>query len=472
VSTGNNPSGEPLTPLSGGPGYRPNVARIVVGIAVVLLAGFLVVRYRSWFDKDKSAGGQAESQDRKRPVSELIDDLHSGDVRKRVQAAYQLADRGSEAKDAVPDLVQMLRDRDSRMQEVAAGALLKIGEPAVPALTELLRAREPKQVPAGRAAFVGAAAAGPLPAVSLLPVTPSDGDRRRREAAASILGQIGGEKALAVLRGGIKDSDPEVRRFSAQGLALMAARRGAVKEVLPDLAKAVKDPNRDVRLTAVVMLQLYVRPLPKEAAPPLISALTDRDALVRDRAVRALTVLGREGAEALPALARVMKDDPEVQIRLDAASAIWAISGKSKDLVPMLMDTLKSDNPVARGEAAVVVATIGKQDKEMRQALPKLRALLKDSDVRVRIRAALALWWIDGNTSDTLPVLRAGVLDRDPEVRIVAAAVLGDMKEKAKPAVDDLREMEKDKTNVSVRQAAREALKLIEPPPKEEMRSR
>ena len=70
-------------------------------------------------------------------VPALIDALQNGDESLRFSATLVLGDMGPAAKDAVPALVEALRDRD--FFYFAAKSLSDIGSDAVPALVDALR---------------------------------------------------------------------------------------------------------------------------------------------------------------------------------------------------------------------------------------------------------------------------------------------------------------------------------------------
>jgi len=59
-------------------------------------------------------------------VEYLLDELNSGNGPARRAAAESLGQLGKEARDAIPALVRLLRDRDEDVQEAAAGALAAI----------------------------------------------------------------------------------------------------------------------------------------------------------------------------------------------------------------------------------------------------------------------------------------------------------------------------------------------------------
>ncbi len=91
---------------------------------------------------------------------------------------------------ALPALIEALKDKDSGVREVAAGALREIGPQALPALIEALK----------------------------------DKDSEVRRAAAEALGKIGGPQALPALTEALKDEVRWVRRAAVEALAAVLKR--------------------------------------------------------------------------------------------------------------------------------------------------------------------------------------------------------------------------------------------------------
>ncbi|MHB8814850.1 MAG: HEAT repeat domain-containing protein [Steroidobacteraceae bacterium] len=85
--------------------------------------------------------------------------------------------------------------------------------------------------------------------------------------------------------------------------------------------------------------------------------------------------------------------------------------------LPALMDRLTDPHPKVRWSAEFDIAAIGpRADK----AVPKLIALLSNSDEGTRGNACIALGHIGMAASDALPALRERLVDPSPWVRKVA----------------------------------------------------
>jgi len=93
-------------------------------------------------------------------------------------------------------------------------------------------------------------------------------------------------------------------------------------------------------------------------------------------------------------------------------------------------------------------------------ALPDLRRLLKDGDMRDRLTAAEALCRIEQN-ADALPILLDGLRHREEKTRLLAIEALQRLGPLAKGALPALREATQD-VEIAVRVAARGCIETIQ----------
>ena len=117
-------------------------------------------------------------------VPRLVELVRQADPGTRYLAAKALGQIGDEAEAAVPALLEALRADDMFLRAGVAGALIKIGYPAVPGLT--------------RALF-----------------DPSNAVKR---AACKALGRIGSERSVGALIFSLKDRNAGVRKFAREAL--------------------------------------------------------------------------------------------------------------------------------------------------------------------------------------------------------------------------------------------------------------
>ena len=137
-----------------------------------------------------------------------------------------------------------------------------------------------------------------------------------RSTAAKLLGDLGDPAAAeALLPLLLEDSDPVVRQRAAESLALVGG-----TTAIEGLARAVEDPMKEVRLASV-------------------------------RGLRRL-----DPGYATPALARLVLDDTEWEVRVQAATALGR-SG-NPEVVPVLEAALQDDNEFVRSAATKGLETL------------------------------------------------------------------------------------------------------------------
>ncbi len=182
--------------------------------------------------------------------------------------------------------------------------------------------------------------------------------------------------AVAATVAGLSDSDPVIRRVSA--------------EILGHL------------------------PVP-QAAPALMNALMDADAQVRVASLRALA-----HARAASALldVTVCLTDPEPEVRAQAVEALRGMAEGARGLIQHLRPLLDDPTPQVRARAAVAVLRVG-ADSQARDLLQNMAAL-GDAETRVSALAALGEW---GN-AEAFDLVAAALNDPRPGIRRAAAAAL------------------------------------------------
>jgi HEAT repeat protein len=262
--------------------------------------------------------------------------LHSKSSRERRAAVVAVTCFGPEAKAAVPDLIEILRnDRDGR--EVVQ-ALERIGPDAAPAVPLLIE----RFVKSGHEHLTGMGAFQHDPSV--------------RDALVRI-----GAPAMPALLEIFNGPNVGMRTCAAEALGRIGPAAGAA---VPSLLRAIRP--RD----------------PKAAA-------SDReDRIVQSYAIDALGEIGPQAVEAVPIL-QAMLDDK--QKRKDPLWNEWGVINALTKLgsppIEKLLDFLLRDGD---NTAAYHLIRLGSKAKA---AVPALRRALVDSRLDIRISAAIALAW-------------------------------------------------------------------------------
>jgi HEAT repeat protein len=301
----------------------------------------------------------AERQPRRPTEEQLQEQLRSTTPTERISAARALWRMGSNAKEAIPALIEALGDSESEVRGLAARALGQMGadaSEAVPVLTKMLSDEANYAVTVltpdtflgggyymragSHTVYVRANAAEALrriepvaaETVPAFVVLLSDGEPAVRGAAARVLGRIEvgpnpAIRALALLLHDDAEYRPEteyedpgrfvrtVGSIVVPGFATEMVRVGdnaadalaqfGPEAVLPTLKELLDDEDAQARRGAAKGLGL-LRAEAKTAIPELIAALQDESWDVRLSVTEALGAIGPEAAVAVPDLIRLL----------------------------------------------------------------------------------------------------------------------------------------------------------------------
>jgi HEAT repeats len=167
-----------------------------------------------------------------------------------------------------------------------------------------------------------------------------------------------------------------------QTIADILGRMGpAAGEAIPALTQALSDPAVQVRIQAALALWQIDHPAEKVIAP-LLDGLRDNDGSVRRRCSAVLAQMEPLPLEVVTGLQAALKD-PDRVVRINAAEALCGVPGQSHAAILVLATAFTQYDPAPPGRRG---AGQGRTECE-------------------RIQAALALWRITGQAKDTLPVL-------------------------------------------------------------------
>ena len=369
-------------------------------------------------DVCKSAA-EALEQIGKPVVEPLIEVLKDKDANVRKSAAEALGQFGG--AQAVEPLIAVLGDKEHKVRKSAAWALGQIGDKrAVDQLIVALKVSKDYIFEAHitreyyltsldhDVSKVAAESLGKIrnerAVEALRAVLKQKKDKKVREAAAEALGQIGGEWAVDVLIStALKDKDADVRKSAAKALRQIGGARAvealitALKDKDADMSKSAAEALEQIGIPDDLQVQAWYRVAKREwelaidlgdiAVEPLIAALRDKDAKVREFAAEALGQIG--DTRAVEPLIVATRDTGNV--RYAAACALGKI-GDDRAFEPLL-DALKDGVKSAAESLRQIVGA---------RAVEPLIAALRDKDANVREAAAEALEQI--GISDDLQV--------------------------------------------------------------------
>ena len=219
--------------------------------------------------------------------------LDADDSAVRSRAADELGMLGESAAEAIPVLIQALRDDYEPVRLNAAYTLGAIGAPAIPQLIEVL---SDENGPARRMAAYALAAVG-TPAVPALSEALQHTEDAVRIEATYALAQIAApvESAIPALVERAKDECVEVRRYLAEAFGGIGPAAAPAVPALIDMLE--NDDDKQVRFESALALG-QIGPAASDAVPVLADALRDPDRYVRDNTIHALKRIDTPEAES------------------------------------------------------------------------------------------------------------------------------------------------------------------------------
>jgi len=381
--------------------------------------------------------------------------LNDPDPTVQAQAIQTVAQFGGPG--AMRLILGKVESADPMIRDAAIGALPKFGEEAVPALASLLSYGNP-YVRASAVRALGMM--GSEEAMAFLRKSLSDASPSVRYYACLTLGESGEPSVIADIAPFFDDPDPDVReavseacarmpdaarpvlfRFLKEGTptqkitAATAVRKARYRPALPLLLDMIRDPSREVKVSAVAALMTLADP---DSVEGLVNGLGDPD--IRWFCVMALRQLGEKNLK--PLLRRT--DDPELNY--------WkqqVLEGMGDRVLEGCLDTLATTKD--EGTRIATVCTM-RQIKDARAIGPLIRLM---SDEKLGYVAGFVLSQMGEIAVE--PLLMT-LRDEDPVLRSRAATVLGEIG--LAFVRDPLRELLNDR-NDQVREAAERAIERI-----------
>ncbi len=278
-------------------------------------------------------------------------------------------------------LLRNLHGASPALRQAAAAALTKLKDPASLAiLSETLRSENPDRVVAALQFLESFQSDDATRAIAALLDHP---DPYVRATAVSALGRQAGTNVVERLAPLLEDPNPRVRANAIEALA--AAKDPALVERLRPL---LQDPSMRARVNTVITLTAIQGVSAALERMPLIRDLARGDRTARSRATY---VLGRLPLEQSMDLLAELLNDPEIQIRCEAARALGRIG--SPRAIPPLIEALAGPPDLrhfARRSLAVILQRSGEESvgSLMKTAVatdrPEIRSELADVLGRLR----------------------------------------------------------------------------------------
>jgi len=318
-------------------------------------------------------------------TDEALAQLSSTDPTKRRLAAERLGQ--DKTVKAVPQLAELLRDADDAVRKEASDALVKIGRPSTPAVIKVLDSTKVELEQLRTITVLvklGPEAEEAVPTLINFLKNPST---EVRILAATALGKIGAKAkaALPALTTAAKDTSnigPVLRTDVASSVADAAAtaalkinpkyQEALAKEILPDLIKALKSTDQGTVQAAAYALQrlgIFAKP----AANALIEAEKNTNGFAGSVIA---TILDQIGARS--PLDQLKSSTTPLEKKLAVLNEMRFSRDIDDRTISLLVSLLKDPNPKIRNRAAY---TLGNKAPATKDAIPALIEAMADMEL-------------------------------------------------------------------------------------------
>jgi HEAT repeat protein len=292
-----------------------------------------------------------------------------------------LGELGSDAFEAIPELMKIIKDISWTVRTASAQSISKIGKNTTKAIPALIYALQ-------------------------------DIDWRVRYRVVNTLVQIG-EEAIPNLLIELNSKNPIVRSGAVEAL-------GEIKKpdpiIIEKLEKMLKDRKEKVRGKAADSLRYIGR----ETVPSLLNALKGSKKGMQKIIISAIGGIGQEAEFAITELSNILGLKGE-EIEYGRIEQTYSKSIISR-ITSMFSALLSTSSAPVRVEAARALGNIGKGSQE---AVSALVYALTDPKYIVRREAALSLGKLGSSADFALNSLIRALDDRNPDVRWRASEALG-----------------------------------------------
>jgi HEAT repeat protein len=260
----------------------------------------------------------------------IVSMLSDEDPQVRSAAARALADFEGHADVVAPALVALLKDGDPTVVGNVLDALASIGSTAVDRVANALTNADLRHYATRLLYRLGPKAAEAVPAlVAALQEEVADADdvafRLEVQLALAAIGPAAAP-AVAELTKSLASDDHEIRGTACYALGKIGPDAAAAVEELQRRQQDLDASERVPLLWALLKIRPGDEAVAKMAAPLLIEALENPQAIARAEAAAALGGLGEHAQPALERL-KQLRDDPDATVRDAAAQAVQKLEG-------------------------------------------------------------------------------------------------------------------------------------------------
>lgn len=295
-------------------------------------------------------------------------DSQSGNTETLLRLANIFGIMGSQS--TIPQLVKLIHNQDLEVAERAAVALVRIGQPSLEHLLEML------DIPSTKKRKLVVKSLGdigdPFAAKALYELIKNDPDSDVQVEAILSMGKLGEPRISRLIQPLLLDPNPKIRESAAWTLGNIGN---------PDATLSLMDSLRDVNPIVVEAAGNALHQLGSLAAVKIINTLSLSSNL-NEQMEQLAMALGYTGSrDAIPSLRTLLlNNNPE--IRLLAAKSFGLIKDAKADDIEIV---IRQSDPHKKAAAALALGYMGGKD-----AVKRLSIFLKDNSPQVAIAAALA----------------------------------------------------------------------------------
>jgi HEAT repeat protein len=384
--TRRKPSRSSASPTAKSGSLAARGIRNVLLLFALMLIGMWVSSYLKYRQQEGVENAPATQPVASEPVRIPTEQLKSTDPKVRIAACESLSKMKPPTPEIANALIGMLRDPDDSVRAMCAqytGELGFAGADAIPVLIENLRddTMHVRMTSADALGRIASELSEETRVIQPLMVAMEDPEPFVRRSACWSLKELGlrAEAALPAFKKGANDNSLDIRKCSMDAIADLSQ---STLDLAP-FVNALKHDQADVRSTAAAALA-KAGPAARRAIPALAPLLNDPDEYVREAAVDALGKCCIETGETVSLLNKALLD-PSHSVRKYAVLHLGAMGTRAKAAVPNLIRILSGEEIYLRVWAAEALGNMG---PDAAAALPRLRQMKNEKIESVEMEAA------------------------------------------------------------------------------------